>query len=278
MLIYPVIFGALSLLSPFLGLIVYMLYVAKTAEVNLTKPLQAFLMFIPVPVLMLILDPQTSTRLLCLDAILAVGLPILVFLLVLKNNHILSDSFMAAFLVMFAWGILRYYLFRGYQDQLFEQGIQLVKDKMPALLNSDLLQQTLPLWKGIIPSIWIISQAIAWLIGFLLFEGRLQIPNRIENLRFPVYYNLLIIAVLPLYFLDQTKVLFFNLLLSLCVIPFFQGAALVWQRLGMIFSNRIISGLFMLIIVLYANILLVLLGFGNMWFTKRNITSGGNTE
>jgi len=268
----------LSLLSPFLGLIVYMLYVAKTAEVNLTKPLQAFLMFIPVPVLMLILDPQTSTRLLCLDAILAVGLPILVFLLVLKNNHILSNSFMAAFLVMFVWGILRYYLFRGYQDQLFEQGIQLVKDKMPALLNSDLLQQTLPLWKGIIPSIWIISQAIAWLIGFLLFEGRLQIPNRIENLRFPVYYNLLIIAVLPLYFLDQTKVLFFNLLLSLCVIPFFQGAALVWQRLGMIFSNRIISGLFMLIIVLYANILLVLLGFGNMWFTKRNITSGGNTE
>jgi len=67
-------------------------------------------------------------------------------------------------------------------------------------------------------------------------------------------------------------------LLSLCVIPFFQGAALVWQRLGMIFSNRIISGLFMLIIVLYANILLVLLGFGNMCFTKRNITSGGNTE
>ena len=134
MLIYPVIFGALSLLSPFLGLIVYMLYVAKTAEVNLTKPLQAFLMFIPVPVLMLILDPQTSTRLLCLDAILAVGLPILVFLLVLKNNHILSNSFMAAFLVMFAWGILRYYLFRAYQGQLFEQGIQLVKDKMPALL------------------------------------------------------------------------------------------------------------------------------------------------
>lgn len=276
--IYPVIFGALSLLSPFLGLILYMLYVAKTAELNLTKPLQAFIMFIPIPVLLLIFDPQTSTRLMCLDAILAVGLPVLVFLMVLKHNHILSNSFLAAFLVMFAWGMLRYYLFKNYQDQLFEQGMQVVKDKMPALLNNDLLQQTLPFWKGIIPSIWVISQAIAWLIGFLLFEGRLQIPNRIENLRFPVYFNLLIIAVLPLYFFDQTKLLFYNLLLSLCIIPFFQGAGLVWQRLGMIFSNRIISGLFMLIIVLYANILLVLLGFGNMWFTKRNITPGGYTE
>lgn len=276
--IYPVIFGALSLLSPFLGLILYMLYVAKTAELNLTKPLQAFIMFIPIPVLLLLFDPQTSTRLLCLDAILAVGLPVLVFLIVLKNNHILSNSFLAAFFVMFAWGMLRYYLFKSYQDQLFEQGMQVVKDKMPALLNNDLLQQTLPFWKGIIPSIWVISQAIAWLIGFLLFEGRLQIPNRIENLRFPVYFNLLIIAVLPLYFFDQTKLLFYNLLLSLCIIPFFQGAGLVWQRLGMIFSNRIISSLFMLIIVLYANILLVLLGFGNMWFTKRNITPGGYTE
>jgi hypothetical protein len=83
-------------------------------------------------------------------------------------------------------------------------------------------------------------------------------------------------AVLPLYFFDQTKVLFYNLLITLCVIPFNQGASLVWQRLSLIFTNRFISGLFMIIIVLYANILLVLIGFANMWFSKRNLTIEGD--
>lgn len=276
MQIYPLIFGAVSLLSPFLALIVYMMYIAKTAEMHLTKPLQAFLMFIPVPALILIFDPQTSSRLLGLDAIFAVGLPVLIFLLTLKHNHILSNAFLAAYLVLAAWGIFRYYLFQTHQNQLFEQGLQMVKDKLPALMDNSLTDQTLPIWKAIIPAIWVVSQSVAWLIGFLLFERNLQIPNKIANLRFPVYYNILIMTVLPLYFFNQTKVLFYNLLISLCVIPFIQGASLVWQRLGLIFSNRFISGLFMIIIVLYANILLVLLGFANMWISKRNLTIGGN--
>jgi hypothetical protein len=58
MQIFPLIFGAISLLSPFVALIVYMMYIGKTAEVHLTKPLQAFLVFIPVPVLILLFDPQ----------------------------------------------------------------------------------------------------------------------------------------------------------------------------------------------------------------------------
>jgi len=276
MLIIPLVIGALSLLSPFLAIIVYMLYIAKTAEQNLMKPLPAFLLFILVPAAMLIFDTQISTQLLCLDAIFTVGLPVLVFLLVVKYNHLLSNGFLASFIVIAAWGIVRYYLFQAYQNNLFEQALAMVKDRMPALLNNSLMEQTLPLWKRIIPAIWIISQSLAWLIGFLLFEWRLKIPNRIANLKFTRYYNLLIIAVLPLYYFSQTKGLFLNLLISLCIIPFVQGAALVWQRLGMIFANRFISGLFMIIIVLYANILLVLLGFGNMWFTKRNITPGGN--
>ena len=80
MQIFPLIFGAISLLSPFVALIVYMMYIGKTAEVHLTKPLQAFLVFIPVPVLILLFDPQTSSLLLGLDAIFAVGLPVLIFL------------------------------------------------------------------------------------------------------------------------------------------------------------------------------------------------------
>jgi len=276
MLIFPLIIGALSLLSPFLAIIVYMLYIAKTAEQNLTKPLPAFLLFVPVPAAMLIFDTQISTRLLCLDAIFTVGLPVLAFLLVVKYNHLLSNGFLASFIVIAAWGIVRYYLFQTYQNELFEQGIAMVKDRMPSLLDNSLMEQTLPLWKEIIPSIWIVSQSLAWLIAYLLFEWRLKVPNRIANLKFTGFYNLLIIAVLPLYYFTQTRALFLNLLISLCIIPFIQGAALVWQRLGMIFANRFISGLFMIIIVLYANILLVLLGFGNMWFTKRNITPGGN--
>lgn len=274
--IYPLILGALSLLSPFLALIVYMIYIARAAELNLRKPLQAFLLFILVPVVMLILDKQVSSRILCLDAIFAVGLPVLVFLLILQYHHILNNAFLVSYLIIVAWGILRYYFFRTYQDQLFEQGLQMVKDKMPAVLNSQMMGQMLPMWKEVISSIWIIAQGIALLIGYLFFERKLQIPERIDNLRFSAYYNLLIIAALPLYLFSQTKVLFINLIISLCLIPFFQGAALVWHRLGLIFANRIISGIIMIIIVLYANILLVLLGFANMWHTKRNFTSGGN--
>ena len=212
-----------------------------------------------------------------LDAIFAVGVLALVYLYVLKRNHVFSEAFMVTNLVLVAYGLLRFQLFSAYQAESFEQGILLIQEQMPAWLDNVMFTETLPLWKMILPAIWIIGQSFALLIGFLLFQKTLKVPNFLANMRFPGIYNLLIIAILPLYLLEQTKMFFFNALIGLCVIPFLQGVSVMWQRLGLIFANRIVLSIFMVIIILYASIILVLIGFGDMWLQKQKPNPGGTT-
>lgn len=277
MLLYPLIIGILALLSPFWGLVILMSYLARTIGISYAKPLQSIAMFFVVPVVALLLDTQVSTQVMALDAIIGVGLSALVYLLMLKRNHVLSEAFMVSFILMAAYGIVRFQVFGDYQSAMFDEGINMLNQQMPVLLESSMLTQTMPIWKLIMPSVWIVTQGFALLLGFLLFQRLLQVPVALKGLRFPGLYNLLIIAILPLYLFEQTKMLFVNALIALCFIPFIQGIAVMWQRLGLIFSNRIVVSILLVFITLYANILLVLLGFADMWLSKRNTIPGGTT-
>jgi hypothetical protein len=118
---------------------------------------------------------------------------------------------------------------------------------------------------------------MALVLGFLLFQKLLKLTSMLNSLNFPGLYNLLIVAIIPLYLFEQTKMLFLNALLALCVIPFLQGVSVVWQRLGLVFANRVVLGIFMIVIILYTHILLVLLGFADMWLNKRKEIPGGIT-
>lgn len=277
MFLYPLLLGTLSLLSPFLGLILLLIFCVKTISTSLVSPLKALSLFFVLPVGLLLWDNSPSSQIMALDAIFAVGGVTVLYLYALKRNHVLSEAFMFANLLLAAYGLLRFQLFGLYHAQAFDQGMELLRTQMPALVDNAMLSSSLPVWKMLLPTVWIFGQSTALLIGYLLFQKMLKVPFTLANLRFPVAYNYLIIAILPLYLFEQTKMLFVNALLALCIIPFLQGISLMWQRLGLIFANRFVLGIFMVIIILYASIFLALFGFADMWLNKRNTIPGGTT-
>ena len=275
MLLYPLIIGVLSMLSPFMGLILLFVFMARTIGISLVKPIQAIMMFFAVPAIMLVIDTDISTRVMALDAIAGVGLTTGVFLSVLKRNHVLSEAFMVSFIVLAGYGLVRASLFGDYHNQLFEQGMLAIKEQMPQMMDNAMMERTMPLWKTVMPAVWILSQGLALLIGFAIFQKLLHIPDTLQNMRFPGMYNLLIISIIPLYLIQSTQMLFVNALIALCMIPLLQGIAVLWQRMKLIFSNQIVLSILMIIITIYANVLLVLIGFADMWLSKQNSIPGG---
>ncbi len=277
MILYPLILGILSMLSPWLGLILLLSFAARSISLILVKPVQSLMLFFLGPLTALILDTDISTRLMALDAIFGCGVLILVFLITLQRNHVLSESLMLSFVALVAYGMLRHWLFGAYQVKLFDQGIVVLKDQFGSRLDLTMLDQMLPVWRSVLPAVWIISQGLALLAGYLIFQRLLKVSDACQNMRFPGIYNLLVIAVIPLYLFEQTRVLGLNALIALCFIPLLQGFSVMWSKLGLIFSNRIVVSILMIIFTLYANILLVLLGFADMWLTKKNSIPGGTT-
>jgi hypothetical protein len=264
-------------MNPFLGLILLFAYISKTVVLSMANPIKPLLMFFPLPLALLMLDANPGAQVMALDAIFAVGVVSLIFLYKLKAGIKQSEAFLIANLGLLAYGLVRYWLFGVYQLQVFDQGLEMLQTQLPLLVDNTVFTEALPLWKAILPSVWIITQSLGLALGFLLFQKLLKIPSLLSSLSFPGLYNLLIIAIIPLYLFEQTKMLFLNALLALCVIPFLQGVSVVWQRLGFVFANRIVLGIFMLVIILYAHIMLVLLGFADMWLNKRKEIPGGIT-
>jgi fumarate reductase subunit D len=260
-----------------MGLVLMMMFCARTITTSMLSPWKSLLLFFAVPLGWMLKDATAGSQLMALDAIFAVGVVSLVYLYMLKRNHVLSEAFMVANLVIIAYGLLRFQIFGDYQIAAFDQGMELLKAQMPTFTDNTIMTQSLPIWKLLLPSVWIITQSLALLIGFLLFQKMLKIPLTIASWHFPAFYNFLIIAILPLFLFEQTKMLSINTLIALCSIPFLQGVSLMWQRMHAIFANRFVIGIFMIIIILYASVLLVLFGFADMWLNKRNTIPGGTT-
>ncbi len=277
MYLYPLIISALAVVNPFLGLVLMLGYCAKALGICVSNPVRSLMMFFPLPIGMLLLERSTGSQMMALDAIAAVGLVCLTFLYRLKQKGNFSDAFLLAVISLFGYGLLRTWIFGVYQEQVFSQGLETIKTQLPTIVDNAMFQEAIPLWKAILPAIWVITQSLGLYVGYLLFGKLLKLPAQISSLKFPGIYNLFIIAILPLYLLEQTKMLFVNLLLTMCVVPFIQGITVVSQRLAMVFANKLVHGIFMAIIILYAHILLVLMGFADMWLNKRNEIPGGIT-
>lgn len=260
-----------------MGLILVMVYAARNIGNCLQAPFRnLFGIFIP-PLVMLLFDSSLGSRLAALDALIAVGGIALVFVYSLKLNKGTSLSLLYASLLLAGYGLIRYQYFGSYQRELFDEGLKLINTQFSALADTARLEMLLPIWKALLPAMWILGQNVALIIGYFLFQKLLGIPVIMDTLRFPTWYNFLIIATLPLFLFEQTKLLFFNVLLSLCVIPLLQGMGLCWHWLRGVFANKWAAGILMIIILIYASIPLVLTGFADMWLSLRNHLHGGKT-
>ncbi len=254
-----------------------MIFCAKTLGAAIVSPQRALTAFFVVPLLLLVLDRTPATQMMVLDAIFGVGFIAYIFLITLRMNQVLSESLLLSSIGLMLYSMLRSWVFGDLMVQGFEQGMELVQNQMPALLDQDYMAMSTQLMQALLPSIWGVGQILALFMGYFLFHKSIKIPLRFEDLKFPVVYNLMIIAILPLYFVEIGRYFFINALILLCMIPLIQGFALVSWSLSRIISSGIVRGIIMIFILLYAFIPLTLIGFADSWLSIRNINRGGNT-
>jgi len=254
-----------------------MIFCAKSLGAAIVSPQRALTAFFVVPLLLLLMDRSTSTQMMVLDAVLGVGLIAYVFLITLRNNQILSEALLISAIGLMLYAAARGFLFSALLEQSFDQGFEILQTQMPAMVNQEYMALSMRLWKMVLPSVWGVSQILALMIGYFLFHKSIKIPFSFGDLRFPAIYNLLIVAILPLYFFDSIRHIFINALILLCTIPLIQGFAYVSQSLSRVIASGIIRGIIMAIILVYAFIPLTLIGLSDSWLSIRTINRGGNT-
>ena len=278
MFILSFLSGALSTLSPFLGMIMVMYFCAKILGPAIVSPQRALTAFFVMPLLTLIFNGRTpGVPLVVLDAIIGVGAVAYVFLIVLRRNQYLSQAFLAATLVIMLYSMARMLLFGSALAQSFEQGLSLMQDQMPTLFDAEYMELAKGLWTLILPAFWGVGQVFALLIGFLIFHKTIKIPFNPAEMKFPVIFYLLILAILPLYFFAAGRDLFINALILLCTVPLIQGFFSVWVGISRVISNTVLKSIIMVIILIYAFVPLTLIGFVDGWMNFTNTKRGGNT-
>ncbi|MDD2682537.1 MAG: hypothetical protein PHY21_00215 [Candidatus Cloacimonetes bacterium] len=254
-----------------------MIFCAKTLGISIVSPQRLLIVFAVLPLSLLIMDRSLATQLMVLDAIFGVGFIAYIFLITLRNNQVLSEALLLSIIGIIGYSMLRMFLYGDLLAQSFDQGYELLQTQMPALVNRDYMDLSMKLWKMILPAVWGLGQVLALLIGYFLFHRSIKIPFRFEDLRFSYVYNLLIVAILPLYLFEASRHIFVNALILLSVVPLIQGFASVSLGLSRVISSAVLRGIIMVLILLYAFIPLTLIGLADSWLGIRNKNRGGNT-
>ncbi|HRY83455.1 MAG TPA: hypothetical protein P5533_02355 [Candidatus Cloacimonadota bacterium] len=255
-----------------------MLYSGKAVEFSLHAPLKAIAAFFLVPVAVLLFDGGSAPLLPVCDAVFGVGIPVLIFLIAASRVRRTSVAFTFSSLMLIAYGMWRGYYFGDVLEQSFTDVMTMVRDQFPQYMNAALLQDTGAIWLAVMPAAWVVSQLLGLFAGFILFQRQAGAPLSLSRLQLPAYYNFLIIILLPLYLVAGQELVFYNVMISLAVLPMLQGVGVLIDFLSRILVNRFVLGvsLFIILINLSSYILLLLIGFADIWLNFRKLETGGS--
>jgi hypothetical protein len=272
----PLILGALATFNPFIGLILTMVYSAVGIRNGVSAPFRLLILFFAVPVIAAFLSRQLpGVAVIALDAVFGVGLVCVSFLFALRGQRSLNESFLIAAILILLYGVVRYLVFGQFLAQANEQSLAELGRMFPQFYGRSEFRSSFELMRILWPSFWILPQLVALFLGWVLFHRIIGAPFVWSKLSFPKYYNLLIVLALPLYFMPELATMFVNVLVSLSVVPFIQGVGVLIHWLNRIVANKVIM-VVLLVVLLTNGILVVLVGFADIWLDFRKINSGGN--
>ncbi|MDP2172772.1 MAG: hypothetical protein Q8M98_05030 [Candidatus Cloacimonadaceae bacterium] len=278
MFLIPLVLGALAIINPFISLILIMMFIGKTIEFSLISPIRAIGIFFVIPLIVIMLDSSMSTTVLVTDGVIGVGFTAVVYLIALRGLHNMCSAFSVAAVLIVVYGICRYYFFGDYLALANERAFSEVQSSLPQLFDGDIMQKSISLIKAIWPAVWIVSHLMALFIGFILFQRQMGLRFNWQELAFPKYYVLLIIAILPLYLVPGMQMLFINAMLALCFLPFIQGIGVMLHKLSKLIANKMLRAALLVLILLntVSYLLITLLGFADLWLDLRKLHPGGN--
>ncbi|MDZ4181908.1 MAG: hypothetical protein U1B83_03440, partial [Candidatus Cloacimonadaceae bacterium] len=267
MFLIPFVLGALAIINPFISLILMMMFIGRTIEFSLISPIKAVGIFFAVPLILIMLDNSMSNTVLVTDAIWGVGFTAVVFLMALRGLHQMSSAFSVAAVLIVVYGICRVYFVGEYLALANERAFSEAQSTLSQLFDGGIMQQSITLIKAIWPAVWIVSHLSALFIGFILFQRQMGLRFNWLELAFPKYYNILIIAILPLYLVPGMQQIFINAMLALCFLPFIQGIGVMLNKLSKLIANKMLRAALMVLILLntISYLLITLLGFADLW-------------
>lgn len=269
MLFYPLLFGALATAFPFLAMMGMMVMSARAIVQNPSSLFREQWLFFLAPLGFLVLG-GAQMMIPAIDAICGVGLVLTVFYMTVKSHLSLNTAFTFSTLTIICYGLIRILAWNSKLGPIHTQALTDAASQFQSTLNQAQLDTVIALMSAFWPASWILTQIAALFIGFVLFQRVLGIGFRWESLRFSYLYNILLLAVVPLYFFTNKNMLMLNGAVALCAIPFLQGLGLVIEYLAKIIQSKLIRA--MILVVLLFNILsypiITLFGFAGMWWNQ----------
>lgn len=278
MFVIPLVLGSLSILFPFMSVVLLMLYSGRIVNTSVQAPLKAVGSFFVVPIGILLFFAGPNTLLPVCDSLFGVGLPVIIYLSTLARFRRTSSAFAIASLALALYGMWRGYYFQELLQSSFAEVMTSARAQFPQYINTEAMGQTYHIWMSLMPSMWTITQILSMFVGVLLFHKQVGLSFNWSELRFPVFYNVFILAVLPLYFVSGQELWFYNAMISLAVIPVLQGISILVYYLQRYLKNRLILGvsLFVILINLISYVFILLLGFADIWLNIRKLDTGGS--
>ncbi len=271
MFLIPLLLGALATIFPPLAMVALMAHNGRAARLHPMLPLRTISWFFLIPLASLLFyGSDVLSQIHLTDAVLGTGAIVLIYLLALKAGAKSNTAFSWATLGIIIYGLLRAWSWGSQLEPLHTEAINTALEQMRQIqqnIDESLIRTTLTAITNLWPAQWMVTQILALFVGFILFKKFSRIDEPISDRTFPAFYNIFILAALPLYFIPGLELYFYNALLALCVVPFIQGVAIVNQKSAAIFQNRVVRVLILILLLLnyITYIILTILGFAYMW-------------
>jgi len=210
------------------------------------------------------------------DAMLGVGLPVLLFSLVAYSNMYFNLALSLAVLFQIGYALVRSWLFAPTLALISSQMLQFYKQlsvgKSLLSISAAQMQWVIRIWNDYQAGIWVALTISAMFLGLLLFNRVSPIPFPVKMIRFPYPIVYLFIIALGLSLLHQHNLLGINLLIALSFMYLLQGTGVLSFFWSDFFKKaKLLRTLLVMAIILNYPLLVLIafIGVLDVWFDFR---------
>ncbi len=273
--VVALLLGALATISPFLGLLLMLISLRGLLLRSEGKPQSRALLWLVFPILLAAFSyRQPGSLLIVSDAVVGAGLVSLLYLHSLTRQDKAAVALAHGAILVIVYGAARFVLFQTQLLAVHEQALAEMNKLLPQMMQMAETQNTLALTRLLLPASWTVTQLLALTAGHLIFLHLNGVRSILREFSLPAWYNLLILAVLPLYFFPPLREVLVNTLLALCVLPLVQGVGVLLNWLSRLASNAFVT-LLVFALAIFNLILVALLGFADIWLDFRKLRTKG---
>ncbi len=273
--IIALLLGAVATLSPFLGLLLMQISCRNLLLQDPGRALNRALLWLVIPALAAAFSfQQPETRIFASDALVGASLAALLYLRTLVRQGKPAVALTHAAMLIVIYGAVRSMLFETQLIATYDQAVTQMSELMPQMMGMPETQGSLALMRMLLPASWSVTQLTALTAGHLIMLHLSGAKSILREFQLPVWYNLLILAVLPLYFFPPQREVMANALLALCVLPLVQGVGVILNLFSRLASNAFVT-ILVVALALLNLILVALLGFADVWLDFRKLRTKG---